>query len=255
MSVDTLLYGDGAGEGAGSPKPPGGGKPDVRVMFWIFVVFYALMGAGVCLLARVTPPPRPDVGPAQALAWYDQHALTIRIGLVVLLMIAGGAAISNGLIGYHMKRMTSGSALAYGYIGAMAVGAIPGFQLVMLCFLLAIFRPQRDPELVWMFYDLGMLSYNGSLGCFTAAYFALAAAIFYDKNQIFPKWFAYVTIWQIVTEVIASQMWLFESGAFAWNGIISFFIAVAIFSAWLGFLILILRVAGRREPIDSPPVD
>ena len=33
-------------------------KPDVRVVWWIFVAFYALMGLGVCLLGRVTPPPR-----------------------------------------------------------------------------------------------------------------------------------------------------------------------------------------------------
>ena len=52
-------------------------------------------------------------------------------------------------------------------------------------------------------YDLGLLSYVGSLGCFSTMYFALAVAILYDKNQIFPKWLAYVSIWQIVTEIMA----------------------------------------------------
>lgn len=242
MSLATLLYGPEADE-----PPPAGGKPAVRVVFWISVTFYLLMGLGVCLLGRVTPPPRPDVGIPEIQAWYHQHALTIQIGFVMLLVITGGAAVSNGLIGYHMKRMSSGSVLAYGYIGAMAVGAVPGFQLMMLCYLLAVFRAERDPELVRFFYDLGTLSYNGSLGCFTAAYFCLAVAIFYDKNNIFPKWFAYITVWQIVTEVIATQMWLFESGAFAWNGIITFFIAVVIFSAWIGLIFPIMWVTGKRE--------
>ena len=249
-TMSALLY-------RGEPTRPdesGRGKPDVRVAFLFFVVFYGFLGVGVCLFGRITPPPRPDIGMPQIQSWYDQHALMIQIGLSVLLLVAGGAAISNGLIGYHMKRMSSGKTLAYGYIGGMAVGAIPGFQLILICYLLAVFREDRDPEVSRMFYDLGMLSYNGSLGCFTAAYFSLAVAIFYDKNNIFPKWFAYVTIWQIVTEVIATQMFLFESGAFSWNGLIAFWTAVIVFTAWLAFLIPILRVAGQREPIDSPPV-
>lgn len=250
MNVATLLYGDDI---AATP-PPDAGKPDVRLVWWIFVVFYALMGLGVCLLGRVTPPPRPDVSPAAMQDWFAQHASTMHVAFVVLLMITGGAAISNGLVGYHMMRMSSGKVLAYAYIGGMAVGAVPGFQLVMLCFSLGGFREDRDPELVRFFYDLGMLSYNGSLGCFTAAYFCLAIAIFYDKNMIFPKWFAYVSIWQIVTEVIASQMWLFESGAFAWNGIITFYIAVVVFCVWLAALIAFLAVTGAREPLDSPPI-
>ena len=67
--------------------------------------------------------------------------------------------------------------------------------------LTAVFRPDRPPQEMHLLYDLGMLSFNGSLGCFTAAYLALAIAILYDKNRIFPKWFAYIQLWQIVTEV------------------------------------------------------
>jgi hypothetical protein len=93
-----------------------------------------------------------------------------------------------------------------------------------------------------------MLSYNGSLGCFTAAYLVLAIAVLYDKNNIFPKWFAYISIWQIITEVVATQMFLFPSGPFAWNGSISFWVAVAEFSVWLGALIVILRKAAAAEP-------
>ncbi len=102
-----------------------------------------------------------------------------------------------------------------------------------------------------MLYDLGMLSYNGSLGCFTAAYLVLAIAILYDKNAVFPAWFAYVTIWQIITEVIATQMFLFQSGPFAWNGSIAFWWAVVVFSVWLSALIVLLRQAAMREAACS----
>ena len=220
-------------------------------MTWFFPAWYAVFGVIICVLTRVTPPPRPDITAADKVAFFSQHHLTIQIGFTVLLVLLGGAAMTNGLVVYQMKRMSVGSVFAYGYIGGMGVGALPGFLLVTVCFLTAAFRPDRDPELISLLYDVGMLSYNGSLGCFSAAYLVLAIAILYDRNDIFPKWFAYVSIWQIVTEVIATQMFVFPSGPFAWNGSIAFWWAVVVFSVWLVALIMLLRTAAATEPADE----
>jgi hypothetical protein len=240
---------------AEAPGKGRGGKPDVWLVYWIFPGFYAVFGVIICLLTRVTPPPRPDVTAADKVAFFTQHGTTIQIGFGILLILLGGAAVTNGIIAYHMKRMSVGSVFAYGYIGGMGVGALPGFLLITACFLAAVYRPDRDPELQSLLYDLGMLSYNGSLGCFSAAYFALAIAILYDKNEIFPRWFAYVSIWQIITEVIATQMFVFDAGPFAWNGSLAFWWSVVVFSIWLCALIALLEKATAREPSDSPPLD
>lgn len=240
---------------AEAPDQTPGGKPDVRLVCWFFPIWYAAFGVIICVLARVTPPPRPDVTAEDKVSFLATNGLTIQIGFSFLLILLGGAAVTNGLVAYQMKRMSTGSVLAYGYIGGMGVGALPGFLLVAACFLTAAFRPDRNPESVSMLYDLGMLSYNGSLGCFSAAYLVLAIAILYDKNNIFPKWFAYVSIWQILTEVIATQMFVFHSGAFAWNGSLAFWWSVIAFSVWLGALTVLLRMATAGEPVDAPALD
>jgi hypothetical protein len=246
--TDALVQG-GPGEAA---QPRRAGKREVWIVYWAFTIFYLVLTIGVCFLGRATPPPRPDVSQAQAAAWFAKHHLGIQIGFTFLLMIAGGAAVANGIIGYFMKRMSSGKTLAYAYIGTMGVGAIPGFQVLLVCWLAAVFRPDREPRILYLLYDLGMLSYNGSLGCFTAAYLVVAIAVLYDKNRIFPKWFAYVTIWQIVTELLASQMWLFHSGAFAWNGMITLYLALLVFGLWIACLLVLLRIAANRETTRTP---
>ena len=190
------------------------------------------------------PPPRPDVTD-RSWHFFHAHATTIQIGFAVLLLVVGGAGVANGIVAYHMKRMTVGSVMAYGYIGAMAVGALPGCLLVAFCFLTAVYRPDRDPQVLGLLYDLGLLSYVGSLGCFSTAYFAFAVAILYDKNQIFPKWLAYVSIWQIVTEIMAAPVFISKAGPFAWNGSIAFWLGVVVFGFWLVCVIVFLKKANR----------
>ncbi|WP_422746082.1 hypothetical protein ACN27E_00620 [Mycobacterium sp. WMMD1722] len=240
--------------GATSPSRAAAGpanKRDISIVFWIVPAFYGAFGLIFFALARVMPPPRPDMTIPQQVDFLTQHSSTIQIGFGVLILIIGGAGVANGIVVYHMKRMTAGSVGAYIYLGGMAVGALPGCLLVALCFLTAVYRPDRDPELLALLYDLGCLSYVGSLGCFTAAYFGLAIAILYDRNEIFPKWLAYVTIWQIVTEIIAVPVFVFKAGPFAWNGSMSFWTGVVVFGFWLSCVIFFLKKANERQPVGE----
>ena len=45
---------------------------------------------------------------AQMVDFFRQHATTIQIGFCVLILIVGGAGVSNGIVVFHMKRMTTG---------------------------------------------------------------------------------------------------------------------------------------------------
>ena len=69
-----------------------------------------------------------------------------------------------------MKRMSVGSVFAYGYIGGIGdAGVARDSRACHGWPTTAAFQPDRDPALISLLYDLRMLSYNGSLGCFTAA--------------------------------------------------------------------------------------
>ncbi len=237
-----------------SETPAPAGKRDVWLIFWIVPAFYAAFGVIFFALARTMPPPRPDITTDQMARFFLDHASTIQIGFGLLVVIVGGAGVANGIVVYHMKRMTVGFVLAYTYLGAMAVGALPGCLLVAFCFLVATLRPDRDPGLMALLYDLGLLSYVGSLGCFSAAYFAFAIAIFYDRNEIFPKWLAYVSIWQIVTELLATPVFVSKAGPFAWNGSIAFWMGTVVFGIWLMAVITFLKKATSLERPDEPPL-
>ncbi|MCI3273446.1 hypothetical protein [Streptomyces cylindrosporus] len=227
------------------------GKRDLWICWWVFPVFYTLFGVIFVPLTRVMPPPRPDVTADQITAFFDAHSLTIKIGFGLLMVVIGGGSIANGLVAHQMKRMSISPVFAYGYIATLAVGGIPGCLFAGLAFLTATFRPDRDPQLIALLYDIALLSFIGSLGCFATQYLIFALAIFLDRNRILPNWMAYVSIWQVVTELMAAPVFIFRTGPFAWNGAISFYEGTAIFGVYIACLIALLRKAIERQPADE----
>ncbi len=248
MSVSTTIA-----DGATASAPQS--KRTLYLVLWIFPVFFGIFGVIFVLLLRIIPPPRPDVGYEYITDYFDAHRTTILVGLGLLCLVCGGHTVANGFVTYHMKRMSSGPTFAYVYMGGLAVGALPGMMLAAVCWGTAAMRPDREPRIVALLYDLGMLSFNGSLGCFATAYLAFAIAILVDKNGIFPKWLAYLSVWQIITEVIATQMWQQYSGAFAWNGSIAFWLAVFVFGIWLNCQFMALKKATDDHPAGVRPPD
>ncbi|WP_433633942.1 hypothetical protein [Nocardia sp. CA-120079] len=230
-------------------------KTDLWICWWSIPIFYNVFGLIFVALTRVMPPPRPDITTAQTVEFFQDHSLTIRIGFALLMAVIGFTGLANGLIAYQMKRMSVSPVFAYAYIAALAVGAIPGCLFAAFAFLAATFRPDRDPQLVAMLYELGLLSFVGSLGCFATQCMVLALAIFLDHNGIFPKWLAYISIWMIVTEILAAPVWVFRSGTLAWNGAISFWLGTAIFVGWEISMIALLYRAIKNQPADEQVQD
>lgn len=241
QSVSAVLADEDASSGRNS-------KRDVWICFWVQPIFYCLYGVMFVPLAHLMPPPGPGKSTEQILGFFHAHTLGIQVGFGMSMIVMGFVGVTNGIIGYQIKRMSVHPVLVYGYLASLAVGAIPGSLFASITFLTAVFRPDRDPQVIALLYDVALLSFVGSLGCFTTSYLVFAAAVLLDTNGIFPKWMAYIAIWQVVTEVMAVPVWVFRSGPFAWNGAISFWMGVVIFVCWQAWLIIVVGVAIQRQP-------
>lgn len=226
-------------------------KRDQWICWWSLPIFYNLFGLIFVYLGKLMPPPKPGMTTDEIVAFIQKNASSMQVAWVLLTLSLGFASLSSGLIIVQMKRMTTSPVLAYAYMAALAIAALPGCLLCTILFALAAFRPDRDPEIIALLYDWGLLSFVGSLGCFITQYMIFAIAIFLDKNGIFPKWLGYMSIWGAVTEFVAAPIWIFRSGPYAWNGLISFYLGTIIFVVWEFCLIVSLFKAIKRQPIDE----
>ena len=115
-------------------------------------------------------------------------------------------------------------------------------------------RPDRNPETLRWLYDLGFLSFSGTMGVFLIGSLIWMLAILLDKNRVFPVWFGYLNLCNGLTEVVVAPSWIFHAGVFAWNGVIAWWINVAVFGLYTGAFILLLRNMILREDFATGPM-
>jgi membrane protein implicated in regulation of membrane protease activity len=108
-------------------------------------------------------------------------------------------------------------------------------------------RPDRDPQLIYMIYDMGFMCFEGTMGIFAIGTVVWMTAILIDKNKVFPKWFGYLNICNMITEFVISPAWILKQGALSWNGSIAFWIDTIVFAIYTVAFIVLLRKLIQRE--------
>lgn len=225
-------------------------KLDQWICYWSIPFFYTLFGLIFVRLGRIMPPQSPTASVEDIAAY--MKAPNLGMGIALLALTLGLASLASGVIVVQMKRMEGVSpVLPYGYLAALAVAGVPGCLFPGFVFALGGFRPEYDAQIQVMLYDLGFLSFVGSIGCFIVQYLVFAIAIFLDRRMIFPRWLGYVTIWALVTELVAVPIWVTRTGPFAWDGLLSFWLGTAIFVGWEFCMCVCLYRAIKNQPLEE----
>lgn len=214
---------------------------------FIVALFAGLLATGFF------PPPSPDLSPDEVAARWRDNPNAIRMGLVIMMFGAAFtaplvAAISTQLkrIGKHAETL-SNTQLAIGAAGVMVI-AMP-----ILIMMAISYRPDRDPELISLVNDMAWIPFiiNGPPAIVQCV--AIGAAILTDKRRtpIYPRWVGYANLWIAFTFLPACLLLFFKSGPFAWNGLLSFWLAAATFGGW--FLLMSIATIRAAKQNDSEP--
>src|SRR3546814_16159941 len=99
-----------------------------------------------------------------------------------------------------------------------------------------------------MLNELGYLALSDSRGCMCVMWTAVGLAILLDKKNILPKWLGYYTVWQFVSELVAAPVWIAKSGPFAWDGLMTVWLGMAIYVPWQFIVYVCIYRAIRKQP-------
>lgn len=229
-------------------------KRELWFGWYATVAFYSLYGFLFFVVTRIQPPAKPWLDPNQVVQWFAGRHDRLLIGFGLVFVTGGLSAAAIALIAYSIRRMSVSRAFVYSYLLLYGVSAVPGFLFVCVAMTAGAMRPDRSPVLQQWLFDLGFLSFAGTMGVFLIGSLIWMTAILLDKNGVFPKWFGYLNLCNALTEVVTAGAWIFHQGAFAWNGAIAWWIDVALWGPYTGVFIYLLRQMILREDFGTGPL-
>lgn len=207
---------------------------DQKLCAWGGPFCAAFLGAGL-LLAGFVPPPSPSLNAEEIAALYRANASAIRAGMVLGLFGIVGYIALVCAISAQMRRMQGSSHLPeVPQLGAGSIGVLT-VMLPLMIFAITAFRPERDPQLTQLLNDTGWLIIIPAFPTFIAQFLGIAFGALQDRRAepVFPRWSAYFNVWIGLLFVPGAFAFFLRSGPFAWNGVLSFWLAAAAFFVWL----------------------
>jgi len=227
-------------------------KADLWVAWFSIPIAYNVMGAMYFTITHMMPPPAATKTQAEIVEFLTLYGPEIRVGFGVMLVSLAFLVWANGLIGWLIMQMQIPYAKAWGYayMIAMCGGGFTGAYFSAFTLSAASMRPDRDPALSQLLYDVTYISFDGTMGFFLFGSLIWTVVILIDKRRLFPKWFGYTCIWNFTTEFLVSPAVIVKSGPFAWNGAIAFWIDTVVYILWQIIYVFVLYYAIKR--VDVP---
>ncbi|MDQ4420368.1 hypothetical protein OOT33_07965 [Sphingobium sp. DEHP117] len=192
------------------------------------------MTVGMMPLMGFVPPPSPALAPEAVKALYLDHSIGIRLG--AMSMMFGAMCFLVFLVPisaviYKINRSLWPLAIVQLLSGAF--GTFP-FITGAASLQVAAFRPDRDAYAIQAFSDMGWFYLIMTAMTIVPQFIAMAVAALRDKSSppLFPRWLGYFNLWLALLFQPAVLAPLFQTGPFAWNGLLSFWIPFGIFFIW-----------------------
>jgi hypothetical protein len=199
------------------------------------------------------PPMSPQMSADEVATFYRDNTALIRFSMVTFNLFGIMLLPMFGVIVVQMKRITTqNQVFAYVFLSA-TVSSSTIFALADVFFATAAFRPNRDPEIVLVLNDLGWLVFVAPVGMALVQLAMLALAIHFDNgpSPIFPRWVGYFAVAVAVAMAPSALSVAFDSGPFAWNGVISFWLRNIAFGSFIVVMLIVLRKVIHQQAVDE----
>lgn len=225
----------------------------LRFGVWGALLYPGLLILGWWVLADFVPPPDPGGDEREILNHYRERSDLIRAGMVVTMFGAVMAMPLGATVAYLIRRIegTIGPLTMLQIMGAVGMAVLTFFP--PMWWLIALFRLDRNPELTLMLSDAGWLQWVGGLTIYYPTIITMAVAALTDSSErpLFPRWFGYLNLWLVLLLLPGQLIFFFKDGPFAWNGIISFYLAFVVFGLWFPVAFRVLGRAVRQLQAES----
>jgi hypothetical protein len=124
------------------------------------------------------------------------------------------------------------------------------FIYLIMFWQVAAFREDTPPRTIQTLYDMGWIPFVGLTSTAVVMALALGCSMLGDhhENPVYPRWAGYFNVWVAFMFTPGTLCVFFKDGPFAYNGVLAWYLPVAVFSIWLPLnTVLTLRAIKDQE--------
>lgn len=199
---------------------------------WSWPVCLIGVALSFILIGGFVPPPHPSWTAQEIGDFFLSDATNKRIGAIGFLYFSGLTIFFYSVISEEIKKIEGEPALLARVQMGSAVILVTVFQFIGMNWLLCTYRPEISAEIIRALNDYCWFMWSMFIPTYMIQYICLAIAGFADErpNPTWPRWAAYMNLWIAVIGAGGFFAVFFKDGPFAWNGVIGFWIPVAIYA-------------------------
>jgi len=225
------------------------------ILLWTLPVLGILWISAFLLFPGFVQPMSPTLSAEEVAAFYRDpgNLPRIRYSMILFNWFAVGLIPILALIVLQIRRMAHRTPIFSYAIIACAAGGPTIFLMANLFWLLAAFRPARDPELTLLFNDLAWVTFSTQVGFLIAQSVILALAIQLDRQArpVFGRWVAHFNLVIAALLVPAAFAGAAMTGPIAWDGLLTFWVRNIAIGAWIVVMAAVLGRAIRRQRAED----
>ncbi len=243
------------GERDGDARPRERRRTDGElILLWTLPAAAAIWIGAFFLFPGFAPPMSPTMSADQVAAFYRDpvNLPRIRYSMILFNWFAVCLIPILILIVMQVRRMAHRTPiLSYCLLGC-AAGGPTLFLVANICWLLAAFRPERNPELTQLLNDFAWITFTTVVPFLIGQSVILALAIYFDDQPrpVFDRWVAHFNLLVAAALVPAAFVGLALTGPLAWDGTLSFWLKNIAIAVWIVVMGVVLGRAVYRERRD-----
>jgi hypothetical protein len=231
-------------------RPPASARAQ-RLLIWWGVAFAVIFAVAWGALIHLLPLPTATWTPAEVAAFYQAHAISIRVGATICSWTGAFMVPIAMVVSVQMSKWESGWPIwsVLQLVGGVLMSMFLVFPPILWG--VAAFHPGRAPDATALIHDLANLTLVTTDQYFIfqmvpIAYLAMKTGR--APGATFPRWFAYLTIWIALIFEVGALAFIPKTGPFAWNGLFVFWFPLTSFGLWITVTCtLCLRAIARQE--------
>ena len=228
------------------------------ILLWTLPALAAVWLSVFLLFPGFLPPMSPTLSAEEVAAFYrdPENLPRIRYSMIIFNWFAVGLIPILALIVLQIRRMAHRTPIFSYALLACAAGGPTIFLMADLFWLLAAFRPMRDPQLTLLFNDLAWVTFSSQVGFLIAQSVILSLAIYLDRQErpVFRPWVAHFNLVVAALMIPAAFTGAAMTGPIAWDGLLTFWVRNLAVGLWIVVMAVVLGRAVRRQRAQDEAV-